>query len=68
MTGHFDSDNHALRAGFLIGHLLRNGIDVAPVMDGKDYTDVLRIKIPTDEYDMRSIPVEVRILPPGEDF
>ena len=66
MNEHFENSTHALRAGLLIGLLMKEGIQVEPVMDGKDYTDVLSITVPVDDRGWNNVVVEVRVLPPKE--
>jgi len=45
---------------------MKEGIQVEPVMDGKDYTDVLSITVPVDDRGWNNVVVEVRVLPPKE--
>lgn len=59
----FGDGNHALKAGYLIGHLMSRDVSVRPVMNGPDYTPTLIITIPVDQYGYESIQVEVRVLP-----
>ena len=56
------SDDHALRAGFLIGALLKSGIDAYPNVDDEgNYTNVIVVKL--DEADPEML-VKITVLPP----
>lgn len=42
----FDSDEHALLTGMLVGHLMMEGIAVSVVSKGTDFTPFFDITIP----------------------
>jgi len=57
------SDDHALRAGFLIGALIHAGIDAYPNVDDEgNYTNVIVVKL--DEADPEMM-VKISVLPPA---
>lgn len=63
---HFDSDEHALLTGLLVGELRREGVEAQPVVDGGDYTPEIRITINRDAPLHARHHVVVRVLPPDE--
>lgn len=62
--GHFKSNNHALSAGMLLGHLIAHGIHCEPVLaeNEEDYTDSIVIYI--DELEAT---IAIEVVPPEAD-
>ena len=54
----FNSDEHALKTGYLVGLLVKHGIAVQVMMDDEgNYTD--KVTIETDEFD----DILIKVLP-----
>jgi len=58
-TTNFESPEHALHAGMLLGEMMKKGIVAHPVVDEEnDFTDVIILAFPD------GLEVAVRVLPP----
>ena len=56
------SDDHALKAGFLLGGLMQAGVNAFPIVDDDgNYTNVIVVKL--DEADPEML-VKIKVLPP----
>lgn len=63
--GHFNDDLHALRTGFLLGTLMRAGIDCNPHTDDEgNYLPVVTIRLPEAVAGIPPIEVNIQVLPP----
>jgi hypothetical protein len=65
----FANDRHALQAGFLMGLMLKHGVDIRPVVDDDgNYTDAYTIRLDGDFLARPYLDIKIRVLPPdGED-
>ena len=62
MARNFDSDFHALKAGMVIGALMKAGIMAYPDVDADgEYTDTISMRI--DMGDPQPVDVRIKVLP-----
>ena len=63
LMGYFLDDQHALRTGFLLGTLMKAGIEVSPDVDGDgNYTDELTVRLPDDD-GLPPVTIRIKVLP-----
>jgi hypothetical protein len=59
----FQDDDHALRAGMLIGGLMKAGIQAIPEIDGEgNYTPNITVLFPGDRF-VDEVSVHIQVLP-----
>jgi len=62
--GHFADDDHAMRAGFLIGTLMKAGVHIIPDTDEEgNYMPTMAIQIPPFAEWLKPIEIWVKVLP-----